>query len=85
MTTRPLTRHEMALLVVASRLTTWTAAAAPVRVYEALGLGQLAFQRQLAAVLRLPAAEAFDPITVRRLRRLSGRGRRGRPAEEPTP
>lgn len=69
--TAPLTRSQAAMLRFAARHAGTQGTALEIAVYEAFGLGLVGYFQQLHRLVQLPAAEAADPITVRRYRRIA--------------
>lgn len=80
----PLTRRQEVLLRFAARHADTQGAALEVAVFEAFGLGLVQYLQQLYQLVQLPAAEATDPITVRRLRRLAAARQHHAPITEAT-
>jgi hypothetical protein len=72
-----LTRQQQVLLAFFTRHESTRGDALVTAVYEAFGIGVLAYGQRLNALVRLPAAEAAAPGPVRRYRQASARhGRR---------
>ena len=72
-----LTRQQLVLLTFAARHETTRGDALVTAVYEAFGIGVIAYGQRLNALVRLPAAEAAQPAFVRRHRSTTRRpGRR---------
>ena len=51
-------------------------------VRQAFGIDLIRYRQRLYAAVTHPAAEALEPATVRRLRRIVARHRRGCPTQE---
>lgn len=66
----PLTRQQEVLLRFAARHVNTRGVALERAVFEAFSVGLVTYFQRLHQLVQLPAAEAIDPLTVRRYRRL---------------
>lgn len=73
----PLTEREREILAFA-RLHWQYAGSREAAIRERFDVTTTRYAQELNKILNLPAAEAHDPFTVRRLRRLRQRGQRSR-------
>lgn len=74
---RPLTNLEMAVLEF-ERIPWRYAGAKEGEILERFGMSGVRYHQVLRALLERPAAEAYDPSNVRRLRRITDRQKRAR-------